>query len=62
MIIVMEEDESIRHYMQRMKALIHKLPNLPIDMLHVEWYIQGMGTSLEFKVRRSHLATLVVAI
>lgn len=40
MTIVMEEDESIRHYTQIIKALIHKLPNLPnlpTDTLQVEW-------------------------
>lgn len=62
MTIMIEEDESTWHYTQILKALIHMLPNPPNDMLQMEWYIQGMRNNMAFKVKRSHLATLVVAI
>lgn len=44
---------------QRLKALVHKLPNPPSNTMQVEWHIQGMGTNMAFKVRRSHPANLV---
>ena len=60
--MTMGKSESVRHYGQRVKALIQKLTTEISPTVQVEWYVAGFPEKMGFQIRQARPTTLNEAI
>ena len=54
-----EKGESVKAYSRRLKELIGKLDNKPVDELKKRWFIEGLTPSLRKKMKVVQPSTFV---